>query len=140
MWEPVLQAKPFCKGGFCFERTKILEKENKMNPLFFVKFPDEAIYCTGPQTNEQGETRPGGIVGYETTLQAEKMASAIEGGRVIQRNMNQARKRCYELGISLYIKWADGQVTCYPPAIAKDDLLIRIEGSERERLLVAAQA
>lgn len=110
-----------------------------MTTLFFVQFPDGAIYCTGQQTNKQGNTTPGGIIGYETFLQAKRMSSAIEESRVITRHMNHARKRCYELGLSLYIKQANGQVTCYPPATSKDDRLIRIEGDERERLLTMAQ-
>lgn len=99
-----------------------------LETLYFVKFPDGAIYCPNAL----------GPMGYEVEAMAQELADAIEGGYVVSRTNDYIIDWCKEKNAALFVTLANGRIVysdnATPMEQARPDT-VRIEGAERERIL-----
>lgn len=106
--------------------------------MYFVRFPDNAIYCAGPQKDKDGSTVPGGPIGYEVKEDAEKMAAALRG-TIENVSFSDAVYRCQKIGHVLWIKKPRGYAFVRETIPAEPKPLIRVEGLERQAALAASE-
>jgi hypothetical protein len=106
-----------------------------MSKLFFVKFPDGALYAAGPQ---QDGTIPGGPIGYVLNEDAKIIAAAISGTVVI-RTLDYALQFCQSKGYTLWIKQADRGMSFVAETVPQQPgNLERVAEPERQRLIQAS--
>lgn len=107
--------------------------------LFLARFPDGALYGTGPQVETGSGCVPGGIIAYERREMARQVAEVIRG-EVIARSFLFVLTRSQEKKVTLFLRHSDGRTGVIRETVSEKNVYkaVKIEGDEREALVELA--